>query len=53
MTCQTYGNESAENPQFCVGLGAALGSATASGIRGALKVWPVGGLNGLVQACRS
>ena len=47
MKCQTCGNENADNAQFCVRCGAALGSATASGIRRAIKVWLVGGLVGL------
>ena len=47
MKCQTCGNENADNAQFCVQCGAALGSATASGTRRAIKVWLVGGLVGL------
>ena len=47
MKCQTCGNENSDNVQFCVRCGAALGSATADGIRMAIKVWLVGGLVGL------
>ena len=47
MKCQTCGNENSDNAQFCVRCGAALGSATAGGIRRAIKVWLVGGLVGL------
>ena len=47
MKCQTCGNENADNGQFCVRCGAILGSAGASGIRRAIKVWLVGGLTGL------
>ena len=47
MKCQTCGNDNAENAQFYVRCRTALGSATASGIRRAIKVWLVGGLVGL------
>ena len=47
MKCQTCGDENPDNAQFCVSCGAALGSATAGGIRKAIKVWLVGGLVGL------
>ncbi len=47
MKCQTCGNDNPEDARFCTGCGAALGAATASGIRRAIKVWLVGGLVGL------
>ena len=48
MKFQTCGNENAENAQFCVRCGAALGSRLQlGGIRRAIKVWLVGGLVGL------
>ena len=47
MKCQTCGNENADNAKSCVRCGAILGSARASGIRRAIKVWLVGGLVGL------
>ena len=47
MKCQACGNDNADNAQFCVRCGAILGSARASGIRRAIKVWLVCGLAGL------
>ena len=47
MKCPKCGSNNPEDAQFCIGCGAALGSATASGIRRAIKVWLVGGLVGL------
>jgi hypothetical protein len=48
MKCQACGNDNPEDARFCTGCGAALGAATASGIRRAIKIWLVGGLVGLV-----
>ena len=48
MKCSTCGSDNPENAQFCAGCGAALGAATARGIRRAIKIWLVGGLVGLV-----
>ena len=47
MKCQACGNDNPEDARFCTGCGAALGAATASGIRRAIKIWLVGGLVGL------
>ena len=47
MKCPTCGHEYSTGDQFCGGCGAALGSAPASGIKRAIKVWLVGGLVGL------
>ena len=48
MKCQACGNDNPEDARFCTGCGAALGAATARGIRRAIKIWLVGGLVGLV-----
>ena len=47
MKCTGCGSDNPENAQFCVGCGATLGSAAASGIRRAIKVWLAGSLVGL------
>ena len=47
MKGQKCGNENADNARFCVGCGAASGSATVSVFRRAIKAWLVGGLAGL------
>ena len=48
MKCTACGNDNPEDARFCTGCGAALGAATARGIRRAIKIWLVGGLVGLV-----